>query len=207
VCCSVLQCVAVRYRVLKCAAQCAAVCYTVLYSAAQCVAVCCSVLQCVAVPCTPAVRMRWSSTWRFDVANLCDTWLVQISDTIHTNMCLSSNLCKTLTRQYQRMQGDAVCCSVLQCVAICVYQRICARLGSTRYTVMHLSTEFIRICIHQLNSKNKISYCSVLLCAVVWCNVWIRQMPRTKCHHPLPVYWGFHIDLTDLDRGFRVPTP
>jgi len=42
VCCSVLQCVAVRCIVL----QCVAVCCSVL----QCVAVCCSVWQCVAVP-------------------------------------------------------------------------------------------------------------------------------------------------------------
>ena len=43
-CCSVLQCVAVRCSVL----QCASVCFSVL----QCVAMCCSVLQCVAVCCS-----------------------------------------------------------------------------------------------------------------------------------------------------------
>jgi len=58
VCCSVLQCVAVRCSVLHTAKdtspvaarhplQCAAVCCSVL----QCVAVCCSVLQCIAVCC------------------------------------------------------------------------------------------------------------------------------------------------------------
>jgi len=53
-CCSALQCVAVRCSVLQCVAvccsalQCVAVCCSVL----QCVAVCCSVLQCVAVRCS-----------------------------------------------------------------------------------------------------------------------------------------------------------
>jgi len=52
VCCSVLQCAAIRWSVLKCVArdvlQCLAVCCSVL----QCVAVCCSVLQFVAVCCS-----------------------------------------------------------------------------------------------------------------------------------------------------------
>ena len=64
-CCSVLLCLVVCYRVLKCAdddedvkssialnraveLQCVALCC----SALQCVAVCCSVLQCVAVCCS-----------------------------------------------------------------------------------------------------------------------------------------------------------
>ena len=46
VCCSVLQCVAVRCSVLQCVAVC---CSVLQCSVLQCVAVCCSVLQCVAV--------------------------------------------------------------------------------------------------------------------------------------------------------------
>jgi len=63
-CCSVLQCVAVRCNVLLCVAmcccalQCVAVRCNVLQrvavrcSAVQCVAMCCSALQCVAVRCS-----------------------------------------------------------------------------------------------------------------------------------------------------------
>jgi len=63
VCCSVLQCVAVRFSVWQpiflkiplasqsTVLQCVAVCCSVL-SVLQCVAVCCSVLQCVAVCCS-----------------------------------------------------------------------------------------------------------------------------------------------------------
>ena len=43
VCCSVLQCDAVRCSVMQCVPACCSV--------LQCVAVCCSMLQCVAVPC------------------------------------------------------------------------------------------------------------------------------------------------------------
>jgi len=51
VCCSALQCVAVRCSVLQCIAVCCSAlqCVAVRCSVLQCVAVCCSVLQCVAV--------------------------------------------------------------------------------------------------------------------------------------------------------------
>ena len=68
-CCSVLQCVAVRFKyvkldvrvvasalisfyVLKCVAVCGAVCCNMLQCAVQCVAMYCVVLQCVAACCS-----------------------------------------------------------------------------------------------------------------------------------------------------------
>jgi len=62
VCCSVLQCVAVRGSVLQCVARCCSVlqCVAVWCSVLQCVAVCCSVLQCVAM-CFSVLARKWST--------------------------------------------------------------------------------------------------------------------------------------------------
>ena len=60
-CCTVLQSVAVFYRVLQCVAVCCSVlqCVAVCCGVLQCVAVCCSVLQCVAVCCV----VNYFNTW------------------------------------------------------------------------------------------------------------------------------------------------
>jgi len=58
VCCSALQCVAVRGCVLKCIAVCCSVWQCVLASQLA-VSACCSVLQCVAVCCSVCVRVSF----------------------------------------------------------------------------------------------------------------------------------------------------
>jgi len=88
-CCSVLQCVAVRCSVLQCAVVCCSVlqCVAVRCSVLQCVAVCCSVLQCVTV------------------VQICSRG-PSVSHTANHVM-------------HSVLQCVAVCCSVLQCVAVC----------------------------------------------------------------------------------------
>jgi len=104
-CCSVLQCVAVRYRVLlfflrRDAARCSTPQMSCLYatcsqaskeccSALQRAAVCCSVLQCVAVRCRAS----------------------QMS-------CIYATCLQAIMGCCSVLQSAAVCCSVLQCVAV-----------------------------------------------------------------------------------------
>jgi len=114
-CCSVLQCVAVRCSVLQCVAVCS--------SALQCVAVCCSVLQCVAVCCSvlQCVAFTQQSTrdimlvWCYLIA-VCSSVLQCIA------MCCSA-LCfsQQITRENKitncsLLQHVAMCCNLLQCV-------------------------------------------------------------------------------------------
>jgi len=94
-CCSVLQCVAVCCSVL----QCVTVCCSVL----QCVAVCCSVLQ--------SVNEHRSSFLNPSV----------LTKTIaEANSWLCSCVCCSVLLQCV----VAVCCSVLQCVAVCCSRRL-----------------------------------------------------------------------------------
>jgi len=122
VCCSFLQCVAVRcihFEVCCSVLQCLTCMrkkqynhsentheHRVLQCVAVCVAVCCSVLQCVAVP--PS----------------------------YTKRAIAS------TRVHRKISCVAVCCSVLQCVAVCcsVLQRaeVCC---SVLQCLTHISKE------------------------------------------------------------------
>jgi len=213
VCCSVLQCVTHSF-ILRC---------TVCCSVLQCVAVCCSVSQSLAhLLCACVGPPHHDSMWLICVTHDSSISVTRdsfISVTRFIRICVYPRI---WVRLDSSISAHAGCCSELQCVAVCckctnmcLSTNLCkswlVNIGNMVYDYasiswihkkMHSSAKFIRKCIHQLNSKNKISYCSVLLCAVVWCNVWIRQMPITQCHHPLPVYWGFHIDWTDLE-GLR----
>jgi len=97
VCCSVLQCVAVCCTIL----QCVAVCCSVLHN----IAVCCSVLQCVAV-----CDKRQNSSYPSHADKHALSHVVYGSEVLlvfNVESCSSSVL-----------QRVAVCCSVLQCVAL-----------------------------------------------------------------------------------------
>ena len=93
---SVLQCVAVCYRVLqmRCSVlEWVAVCYSVLQRVAVCCSVlqlCCSLLQCVAVCCRARKKSRKTRVKKICVAVFCSV-----------------------------LQCVAVCGSVLQCVPVC----------------------------------------------------------------------------------------
>ena len=98
VCCSVLQCVAVRSRVLLKSAFPRRTLLSLLptWRSAVCVAVCCSVLQCVAVCYSSAFSRRALSCFSPDQC---------------VSVCAAA-CCSVL-------QCVAVCCSVLLCVAVC----------------------------------------------------------------------------------------
>ena len=115
VCCSVLQCVAVCCSVLQCDAVCCsllqsvAVCCSLLQSVAVCcsllqsVAVCCNVFQCVPV-CSSVLQC---AEWGIFL------WM-RSGRALRSALNQSSELCGVA--QYPCV---AVCCSVLQCVAVC----------------------------------------------------------------------------------------
>ena len=96
VCCCVLQCVAVCCSVL----QCLAVCCSVLQS----VAVCCSVLQCVAL-CHPITSHH--------PTKMCQQLF---SGSRRRSRSESDNVLLI------SLQSVAVCCTLLQCVALCLLQ-------------------------------------------------------------------------------------
>jgi len=100
-CCSVVQRVWVRYRVLPCV--------TVCYREVQCGAVCCSMMQ---VCCGVAHVWRSHSSleeW-FD-HSVCCSVLQRVA------VCCSVLLCVAVCCSV--LQCVAVCCTLLQCVAVC----------------------------------------------------------------------------------------
>jgi len=100
VCCSVLQCVAVCCSVLQCVAVCCSV--------SKCVAACCRVLQCVAV-CRSALQCVavFGSPMRFNGFVGEDDLALLQSESLGWVQALLQPV------------PPPVCCSVLQCVAVC----------------------------------------------------------------------------------------
>ena len=111
-CCSVLQCVAVRFSAL----QCVVVCCSVL----QCVAVCCSVLQCVAVCCSALQKCSRGPSVSHSA-----------NQVMHSVLQCVAVCCSVL-------QCVAVCCSVLQLVRICKHGPSGLRTKAQRWTVSNL---------------------------------------------------------------------
>jgi len=99
----VLQCVAVYCSVLLCCSE------------LQCVTVCCSVLQCVAVCCS-VVQILLETDF-FPQTRPRIICLVTKKDFLHTEPTLK---CVAMHCNVRRsvLQYVAVCCSVLQCVAV-----------------------------------------------------------------------------------------
>jgi len=133
VCCSMLQCVAVYCSLL----QYIAVCISVL----QCVAVYCSVLQYVAVSCNV---LQFPNFYCCSCSCCCCYYC-------HTEM---TSMVTRATAQSRRGRCVAVCCSVMQCVAVpqCVaaccsvllHSRLgrCVLLQSICNTLQHTATHY-----------------------------------------------------------------
>jgi len=118
VCCSVLQCVAVCCSVLQWVAAfavCCSVlqCFAVFCSVLQCVAVCYSVLQYVAVCCNMLKR-----------AAVCCSTLTAAMHSARILLTHSGRVAKSTNLNGMHV---AVCCSVLQCVAVHAPQRCTQR--------------------------------------------------------------------------------
>jgi len=141
VCCSVLQCATVSYSVLQCVAACCSAlqdhvahanaggkmvlnpCRFSAYkdaccSVLQCVAVCGSVLQCAAVCCSVlrGVCTIMSHT-RVQVAKWCRILAVLALKGMRVAVCCSVLQCVAMWCNV--VQCCAVWCSVVQCVAVC----------------------------------------------------------------------------------------
>jgi len=147
VCCSVLQCVAVCCRVL------------------QSVAVCCGVLQCVAVrmpriPCRTVQQcvaentqeLHQSTVLQRTHKNCIKVQCCREHTRIESNYtkecvaccliqfvcgCMCTAACCSASTTYSALQCVAVCCSVLQCVAVYSYVFLRARCSdSTDYSAL-----------------------------------------------------------------------
>jgi len=130
VCCSVLQCVAVCCSGL----QWVAVYYNLTMgstlrssSVLQCVAVCCSVLQWVAVGCS-VLQLDYGQHIAFvECYQLHTTSIYRSVCERHVYVCVSTCVCVCVhipSRIYRVcccVLQVAVCCSVLQCVAVYAY--------------------------------------------------------------------------------------
>jgi len=152
VCCSVLQCAAVCCSVLQCAAvccsvlQCVAACCRVLQgvvvrcSVLQRVAVCCSMLQCAASLISYSNASIALCTYRYvyihtHVSNCYSRWRCGILTSCVTHIIYS---CEECMQRLLEVVGVAVyqhiacvCCSVLQCVAVCRHR------GISTYSIEH----------------------------------------------------------------------
>ena len=130
--------------------QCVAVCCSVL----QCVAVCCSVLQCVAVCCSVLQLMCSQPHTRC----LCDTTRLYAWVSRHTSklMCYCSVLQCVVCCSWCAV---AVCCSVLQCVAVCCsWCAVAVCCSVLQCVVVCCSWCAVAVC------------CSVLQCVAVCCS-------------------------------------
>ena len=137
-CCSVLRCFAVRCRVSfsrgdraqrQCVAvccsvvQCAAVCCSVLQRVVACcsvvqyVAVSCSVLQCVAVCCS--VLQCVAAYLSSEETELKDSMLQYVAVCCSRRVSFSRGDSAQRLKSLSWLQCGAVCCSVLQYVAVC----------------------------------------------------------------------------------------
>jgi len=140
-----LQCVAVCCSVL----QCVAVCCSVL----QCVAVCCSVLQCVAVcmRSVTSVQKHMAPLWRHHGTNVSDDaygwvmwrmWMRHVTYEVHAHL-----------------QCVAVCCSVLQCVAVLQYVAVqCVKLRHTWKS----QVTYANAACYIWGTRSRVVCCSVL---------------------------------------------
>jgi len=90
--------------VCGCVLQCVAVCCSVLH----CVAVCCSVLQCDASVLQCVAIIKVPSSWAIHTSVQCLAIIkVPFAWAIHTN------------QETKGVEIHRVCCSALQCVAVC----------------------------------------------------------------------------------------
>jgi len=141
VCCSVLQCVAVKERYPSTHLLVFTACCSVL----QCVAVCCIVLQCV------VVKERYPSTHLFVFTACCSALQCVV-------VCCSVLQCVVVKERYPstHLLVFTACCSVTQCVAVCCIVLQCVAVKE-RYPSTHLLV--FTAC------------CSVLQCVTVCCIV------------------------------------
>jgi len=125
VCCSVLQCVAVRYSLASASlGQCVAVlCNFASASFGRSVAVSCSALPCVVV--CHSVLQPGCCIFRMVFCNVLQCW-----------QCVAA-CCNML-------QCAAVCCSVLQCVAVCCSVFQCVAVSVLRLRAGELPGVFNR---------------------------------------------------------------
>jgi len=142
VCCSVLQCVA--RSVLRCVAV-FAMCCCGACGVLHCVAACCSVLQCVAVCCAECVAMCCGVCGVLQ----CVAWSVLRSVAVFA-VCCSELRPNFLTRREDEMRRKVVCCSVLQCVAVCLQCVAVSRVRtSCRSASIHIYTYMNIIYVYQ----------------------------------------------------------
>jgi len=203
-CCSVLQCVAVRCSVLKRVAVCryvGVVCCGVFQCAAvvlQCVAVCCIVLQHVAillqcdavVYCLPTGEyVVWNSIWM--CAHLYPKCLVLQCVAVYRcflqcvvmcsmRCCTLQLYCSVLQMYCGVLQYVAVCCNVLQFVAILLqYDAVVYCLPTGEYVVWSNIWMCARLHPNRLELQCVAAFCSVLQGVAVCCNV--LQCVAVRC--------------------------
>jgi len=200
VCCSVLQCVVLQGAfslktkiVIKTktgrdtGVQCVAVCCSVLCcSVLQCVAVRCSVLQCVAVCCVAGCFLpqdkygdQDKDRQRYGCAVCCSVLqrYGQLQLNPHT-VCVCVYNTQATKSSWDTIPQcvAAVCCSVLQCVAVCCGAGCCLACKG------HIVRTTIPQCVAAV-------CCSVLRCVTVCCSVlqYTFSLARDKLcvrHHP-----------------------
>jgi len=200
-CCSALQCVAVRCSVL------------------QCVAVCCSALQCVAVAllCYSELFCVIQGSFVFFRALLCSSGLFCVIQGSFVYTCRSIRAGAGRKRRTARMALCALwlcpCCSVLQCVAaVCCSAHVkdplahhwapmwstlhCVALGcgvmrcvAMCGNVLQCDAAWLsKIHSHTINSHKQslqcvAAWCSVLQCTTVRCNALQRVAARCSERH------------------------
>jgi len=143
VCCSVLQCV------LQCVAVCVAVCCRV----------CCSVLQCCVLAVAEAeYRESRNSQKHTQFENVLYKMIIELTC---ENVCRQGPLLQCIS-----VVVVALCCSVLQCVAVC-----CSMCCS----VLQCSVLAVAVCCRVL--RNVAVCCSVLQCVAV---CWLLKMCAFK---------------------------
>ena len=185
VCCRVLQCLILRFRVLQCVAVCCGVLQYVIimcYRALQCVAVCCSVLQCVSVCCSALSCIAVHC-----IVLQCVSVCHRVSQTITTNddLCQIPGLLSSAENVLlgcqswdvsnssftprslhsiqvcgSVLQYIAVCCSALQSVAECCWVTGWQRLiGSPKLQIIfHKRATKYRSLLRKMTYKDKGSY-------------------------------------------------
>ena len=174
VCCSMLQCVAVRCSVLQSVAvhcsvlQCVAVCCSVL----QCVAVCCSVLQSVTECCSVLYCNALNGAHFGPQAHASMTNFTNQRATMHCSVLQCAAVCCSV------LQCAAVCCNVLQCIALCCSVLQCAAM---RCSVFQCVLHSFAVCCIVL--QRAVLCCSVLQNVRVSCIAVCRYSPRMHVTH------------------------
>jgi len=173
--CSVLQCVAVCWSVLQCVAVCALVrcslvhgkrlLYTHEWVIPHTCAVCCNVLQCVAVCCVVCCslirgKMNYLPPRMSLPTHMCGVLqcaAVRCSVLRSVLQCDASKKWLIYPHEWVIPHTCAVCCSVLQCVAVCCV--VCCSLMRKKMTYLNP------------RMSHPTHMCGVLHCAAVCCSV------------------------------------